>query len=257
MGNDRSRFLGLFSLANPLKRIERALRAPHIVPLRDLLSFHQSLRHLRGDVDRLTALTSSEMVARLSVLDHKEQPDQCDWAERAAPWRLRLAPQAYLDFASPLSLGTGVSMFHDANNADLCLRQTRRHGHKTDAAYGLVLEVYRFDGSFISMVQDLSWDALHGLSLGHCFRVQLTLDRERPIEIYARLNIQHGPNHEKLVRQFAFDKGQAIAEFDLAYSKINEKRIEKAWVDLILEGPEMNRIAIWDMVMSRAPRADF
>jgi hypothetical protein len=43
------------------------------------------------------------------------------------------------------------------------------------------------------------------------------------------------------------------AEFDLAYTKINERRIEKAWLDLILEGPEMTRIAIWDVVVMRAP----
>ena len=47
-----------------------------------------------------------------------------------------------------------------------------------------------------------------------------------------------------------------MAEFDLAYSKINERRIEKAWLDLIVEGPEMNRLSIWDMVLLRAPRAD-
>ena len=93
------------------------------------------------------------------------------------------------------------------------------------------------------------------MSLGHFFRVQLTLQREQPIEIYARLNIQHGPNHEQIVRQFAFNGDQALAEFDLACTKINERRIEKAWLDLIFEGPEMNRIAIWDMVMMRAPRA--
>ena len=56
--------------------------------------------------------------------------------------------------------------------------------------------------------------------------------------------------------EFDFSGEIALAEFDLAYTKVNERRIEKAWLDLILEGPEMNRIAILDMVMSRAPRAD-
>jgi hypothetical protein len=77
------------------------------------------------------------------------------------------------------------------------------------------------------------------------------------VEVYARLNVQHGPNVEQMVRQFDFQGRQrGRAEFDLAYTKINERRIEKAWLDLILEGPEMTRIAIWDVVVMRAPRAD-
>ena len=45
-------------------------------------------------------------------------------------------------------------------------------------------------------------------------------------------------------------------DFDLAYTKINEKRVEKAWVDLIFEGPEMNQIVIRDLTLSRRPRAE-
>ena len=49
---------------------------------------------------------------------------------------------------------------------------------------------------------------------------------------------------------------QGLAEFDLAFTKIRERRVTKAWLDLILEGPAMNRIAIRDLVVLRAPRAD-
>ena len=46
-----------------------------------------------------------------------------------------------------------------------------------------------------------------------------------------------------------------MVEFDLAYSDLNEQRIEKAWIDLIFEGPEMNRVVLRDVNLSRAPRA--
>ena len=46
-----------------------------------------------------------------------------------------------------------------------------------------------------------------------------------------------------------------MVEFDLAYSKLNEKRVEKAWIDLIFEGPEMNQVVIRDLTFSRRPRA--
>ena len=73
---------------------------------------------------------------------------------------------------------------------------------------------------------------------------------------YARLNVQHGPNVEQLVREVEFKGEEGKAEFDLAYTRINDRRIEKAWLDLILESPEMTRIAIRDCVVLRAPRAD-
>lgn len=257
MGKDSTSLFGFFGISDPLRRLERELKAPKAMTPRDLRGISHRLGAMRADIDQLAASATSELFARIGQLDlNKQQPDQCDWAERAGPWRSRLSPRGYVDFGSPLALGAGVTMFHDAHKADLSLRQEAIHREQAGAAFGLVLDVYRFDGSFLSLVQDLPAAALDGLSLGHFFRVQLTLEREQPIEIYARLNIQHGPNHEQIVRQFAFSGDQALAEFDLAYTKINERRIEKAWLDLIFEGPEMNRIAIWDMVMLRAPRAD-
>ena len=47
-----------------------------------------------------------------------------------------------------------------------------------------------------------------------------------------------------------------MVEFDLAYTKMNEKRVEKMWIDLIFEGPEMNQITFRDVTVSRRPRAD-
>ena len=44
-------------------------------------------------------------------------------------------------------------------------------------------------------------------------------------------------------------------EFDLAYSTLNEKRVEKAWVDIIFEGPQMNQVVLRDLTFSRRPRA--
>ena len=125
-----------------------------------------------------------------------------------------------------------------------------------DARFGLILEVYRFDGSFVSLVHDLPAEATSGLTLNHYIAVSLLAEREQPVEVYVRLNVQHGPNVEQIVRQVDFRDEVGLAEFDLAYTKINERRIERAWMDLIVEGPEMTRIAIWDFVVMRAPRAE-
>ena len=68
--------------------------------------------------------------------------------------------------------------------------------------------------------------------------------------------MKHGPNTEQLVRELDFTGDLAVAEFDLFHARINERRIERAWLELIFEGPEMNRIVLRDVTMSRRPRAE-
>ena len=257
MGHQMPGFLGRMGLSQSLRRWTRALQTPGDLTDRDLDQLSGQLRSLRDQVDQLAADAKSELLGRSIGPDGIDRPDQCDWADRPTPWRRAIRPRGYVNLASPTELGEGVKLFHDAALSDLSLRQEPVPADVPGAVFGLVLEVYRFDGSFVSIVQDLPDAAIQGLTLNHFISVHLRIDREQPIEVYARLNVQHGPNVEQIVRQFSFEDGKGLAEFDLAYTKINEKRLEKAWLDLILEGPEMNRIAIWDMALLRAPRADF
>jgi hypothetical protein len=256
MGNERLGFLDRFGLTQTLRRWSRAMDAPDALPDRDLATLHGQMRATRDRIDTLALRAQTELLTRAQGADGIDRPDQCDWAERAATWRQKLRPRGHVRPGSPHDIGGGVTLFHDATVAEMSLRQDPAPPGLHGPAFGLVFEVYRFDGSFLSLVQDLPAAALQGLTLNHFIAVHLRMAREHPIEVYARLNVQHGPNQEQIVRQFDFRDDVGRAEFDLAYTKINEKRIEKAWLDLILEGPEMNRLAIWDMVLLRAPRAD-
>lgn len=257
MGQEFPGFFGGLGLGQTLKRWQKALRTPEDLPAAELKHMNAEIRGMRDKLDFMAAKSRSALVARASQSDGIERPDQCDWATRPAPWREEMRPRGIVGLTSPQPLPGGATVFHDSTHADLSLRQERAPAWATGAQFGLVLEVYRSDGSFVSIVQDLPPEALVGLTRNHFISVKLVADREQPVEIYARLNIQHGPNVEQMVRQVEFEGTQGQAEFDLAYSKINEKRLEKAWLDLIVEGPKMTRIALWDMVMLRAPRADF
>ncbi|MEM7722580.1 MAG: DUF6478 family protein [Pseudomonadota bacterium] len=256
MGQDTDGFWGRFGQNRPLRRWDRALQSASTLSASDLVRMTRQMTRLRHRLDDLNAKASDALRQRIDGHDGIDRPDQYDWAERAGPWRTKLNPVGHVDLGSPTKLGAGVTLFHDAAQADLSLRQEKAPGHVTGAAYGLILEVYRFDGSFVSVVQDLPKAALDGLTLNYFFSVHLRVETEQPLEIYARLNVQHGPNTEQIVRQFDVNGDRGTADFDLAYTKINDKRLEKAWIDIILEGPHMNRIALWDMVVLRAPRAD-
>lgn len=254
---------GLFwRLAKPgrLRRWRKALEQAETLPVATLAGMQRDIHAMRHEVDTLAARTRDALTSRIAAEDGIARPEHCDWAYRPAPWRNAMHPRGRVSVPSPTDLGGGVRLFHDAGDPEITLTQQPRAAmpakHISGAAYGIVLEVYRFDGSFISLAQDLPEEASRDLGLSHVICVSLTVEREHPVEIYARLNIQHGPNTETLVREVHVVGETGTAEFDLAYSRVNEKRIEKAWLDLIIEGPEMTRVALWDMTMTRAPRAD-
>ena len=258
MGQDFPGMFGGLGLGQTLKRWQRALRVPKDLPSSELNRMAGDIRGLRDRLDVMSAKARSELRVRATTgSDGIERPDQCDWAVRPAPWTAEMRPRGVVGLRSPQPLAGGITVFHDATNADFSLVQDRAPDWVEGPQFGLVLEVYRSDGSFVSFVQDLPGEALVGLTRNHFIAIKLVAEREQPVEIYARLNVQHGPNVEQIVRQVEFEGSDGQAEFDLAYSKINEKRLEKAWLDLIIEGPKMTRIALWDMVMLRAPRADF
>ncbi len=153
-------------------------------------------------------------------------------------------------------LGEEVTLFHDCAFSELTLRQLRNTREADLAPYGLRMDVFKFDGSFLSLVIDLPPEAVQGLKRRHLLRMDTIVEMEKPLEIFARLNIKHGPNTEQIVRELPLHEEDIMVEFDLAYTKLNEKRVEKAWLDLIFEGPEMNQVVLRDLTFSRRPRAE-
>lgn len=257
MGMQVPGFLGRIGLAQVMRRWAGVLASPDTASASDLRAMQGQMRGLRNDLARMAGAAQSALLQRTAaVADGILRPDQCQWVWRPDPWARALVPRGQVGVASPTKLAPDVTLFHDANAPDLTIRQEPARDPAWGARFGIVMEVYRFDGSFLSLVHDLPAASLQELTRDHFVSVQLRLDLEEPLEVYARLNVRHGPNTEQIVRQFALKDGVAVAEFDLAYTKINDKRLDKMWLDLIFEGPSMNRIALWDMTMLHAPRAD-
>ena len=157
---------------------------------------------------------------------------------------------------SKATIHDGTTIFHDCRRTELTVRQIRNTREADIAPFGFRMDMFRFDGSFLSLVLDLPDEASRGLKLKHLIRMDVIVEMEKPLEIFARLNIKHGPNVEQIVRELPLHEQDVMVEFDLAYSKMNEKRIQKLWVDLIFEGPEMNQIILRDVTFSRRPRAE-
>jgi hypothetical protein len=171
-------------------------------------------------------------------------------------WTGRIPVPGMASVPGKAEIAPGSTVFHDCRRSELTVRQIRNSREVDLAPFGLRMDVLRFDGSFLSLVLDLPDSAAQGLKLSHLIRLDAVVELEKPLEIFVRLNLKHGPNVEQVVRELPMHTDEVMVEFDLAYTKMNEKRIEKLWVDLIFEGPEMNQIILRDVTMSRRPRAE-
>jgi hypothetical protein len=240
-----------------LRLWRRAAEAAPSLDLDTLRGQRGRARTLRRQLDRFLHLADGRLALPLIESNAILTPPGADWAWRPAPWRGPLAAPGLAAAQSGAAIGEGATLFHDCQYSELTLRQIRNTRQDDLAPFGLRLDVFRFDGSFLSVVLDLPQEAATTLRRRHLVRVDLSVTAEAPLEIFARLNVLHGPNTDQMVREFPMgQQGELMVEFDLAYGKINEKRIEKVWIDLILEGPQMNQITLHDLTLSRRPRAD-
>lgn len=185
------------------------------------------------------------------------KPHGTDWSWRPSLWREPLTTPGLASVESKSMLGDEVTLFHDCAHSELTLRQLRNNREADLAPYGLRMDVFSFDGSFLSLVLDLPVEAVDGLARNHLIRMDTIVELEKPLEIFARLNIKHGPNTEQMVRELPLHEQDVMVEFDLAYSQVNEKRIERAWIDLIFENPQMSQVILRDLTFGRRPRAEF
>lgn len=226
----------------------------------DLTSLHRSrsrARSLRQQLDRV--IHAAEYRLTLPVIGSDAMPKLAgtDWAWRPDLWKGPIPVTGQAGVADRTAICTGATLFHDCRQSEVTYRQIRNTRAADIAAFGFRLDVFQFDGTFLSLVFDLPPEAAQGLRLRHIIRLDMIAETEKPLQMFARLNIKHGPNVEQITREIAVQDGVGAAEFDLAYTRMNEMRVEKLWIDLIFEGPQMNQIILRDVTVGRRPRADF
>lgn len=213
-------------------------------------------RGLRRNLDRVIHLAEHRLALPVIGSNVMRKPMGTDWSWRPDLWKGPIPVPGFSSVPGKAQICDGATVFHDCRRSELTVRQIRNTRAADIAPFGFRMDVFRFDGSFLSLVIDLPEEGARGLKLKHLLRMDVIVEMEKPLEIFARLNIKHGPNVEQIVRELPLNEEEVAVEFDLAYSKMNEKRVEKLWVDLIFEGPEMNQIILRDVTFSRRPRAE-
>ena len=224
--------------------------------LANLKTWRGRARLIRRQLDRVIHEAEHRLALPLIGSNAMRKPIGTDWSWRPDLWRGPIPVPGFSSVPGRAEVCEGATVFHDCRSSELTVRQIRNTRDADLAPFGVRMDVFRFDGTFLSLVLDLPPAAAQGLKLRHLIRLDMIVEMEKPLEIFARLNIKHGPNVEQIVRELPLSEQAVVVEFDLAYTKVSEKRIERLWVDLIFEGPEMNQIILRDVTLSRRPRAE-
>jgi hypothetical protein len=251
-----SGLLDLLLHQRTLRRWEAAGDAAASSSLDSLRNLRTRARALRRNIDRVIHQAEHQLALPVMGTNIIRKPLGTDWSWRPDLWKGPLPTPGSASVAGKALICEGATIFHDCRRSELTVRQIRNTRESDIAPFGFRMDVFRFDGSFLSLVVDLPEEAARGLKQKHIIRMDVIVEMEKPLEIFARLNIKHGPNVEQIVRELPLNEEEVMVEFDLAYTKMNEKRVEKLWVDLIFEGPEMNQIILRDATFSRRPRAE-
>lgn len=249
------RVLDLLFHRRALQRWRSASSGSNTAKLSELRLQRNRARALRTHLDKLIHVADGRLALPKIGTSYFPKPHGTDWSWRPELWRGPLPVPGLSSVPTKSMLGEEVTLFHDCEFSELTLRQLRNTREEDLAPYGLRMDVFKFDGSFLSLVVDLPPEAAAGMTRSHLLRVDTIIETEKPLEIFARLNIRHGPNTEQIVRELPLNAQDVLVEFDLAYSRLNEKRIEKIWLDLIFEAPEMNQVILRDLTFARHPRA--
>ncbi len=223
---------------------------------KDLRTLRAMARQLHQRIGHIIDVADTRLTNPGSSIEKTHLPLTTEWSYRPDFWSAPVRPNGVAAVASKTQLSTSTTIYHDSAISELTVRQVKNTGALDFAPFGLRMDVFNFEGSFISLAISAPDAAIDGLRKNHIVRVGVQGESEKSIELFARLNLRHGPNTEQIVREIKFENNEAVVEFDLEYTNFNENRAEKMWIDLIFESPSMNQISLFDFVLSRHQRAD-
>ena len=219
------------------------------------------VRALRKQARALHATAAQTIAAADQVLGDgdggtwlPQLPPRTDWVHRPAVWTTPLSPATLAAVPSGHGLGDGISVHHDGSDDSILIRQIDTTGPTGIDRRALMMEADGFRGSFLSLAVGFPAAALRNLGNGLVFRADISMERPAQAEIFARLNLRHGPNTEKIIHSIA--PNARHAEFDIYYADLDPENVTDIWLDVIFNAPTSSRLILHDLVLSRHPRAN-
>lgn len=220
-------------------------------------SLREQAQALHRSLSRLLQASDPRMLRQTGFSDDVLSPGT-DWHWRPRLLCGQICPPAVASPESGLRLGGDAALWHDCPDRALILRQSQRPRPGQAAGYALQVEFMGASCGFLSLALDLPDLALAALGSERVLQLDMLLDTERALTIYARINMVQGPNTETMLRQLGDPVGgvdvRRRVEFDLAYAGLANRPVERAWLDIIFESPRLNAVTISDALVSHRPR---
>ena len=238
-----------------LRLWESETDAARTLSLSELRDLRRKANQIRRRVETLNHIAVSRLTLPVIGSNAIRKPARTEWAHRPEAWAGPVTPNGIAAVPTKARIGSEITVFHDCQRSEMSFRQVRNTREEDLAPFGVRMDVFNFDGSFLSLAVQMPEEALDGLKRNHLLRLDMVIESERPQEMFARLNLRHGPNTEQVVREIDMSSRNISVEFDLYYTQFNESRGEAMWIDLILEGPSMNQVTLRDLTIIRRPRA--
>ena len=184
-----------------LRRWAQAGDVANSTDLESLRGMRARARALRRNLDRVIHEAEHRLALPVIGSNIIRKPMGTDWAWRPNLWKGAIPVPGFSSVPNKAEVYPGATIFHDCRRSELTVRQIRNTREADIAPFGFRMDVFRFDGSFLSLVLDLPEEAARGLRQRHLLRMDVIVEMEKPLEIFARLNIKHGPNVEQIVRE--------------------------------------------------------
>ncbi|WP_240910451.1 DUF6478 family protein [Pontivivens nitratireducens] len=177
-------------------------------------------------------------------------PDDAEILHRPSILAIRQTPGGHVSPPSGAQLAADVSLHHDMNPPRIVTRQIQRdEGH-----HDFALDIWNTQGSFMSLALALPSEQMAKIAREDLIRLDYTIELEQRCDVFARLNLVHGPNTEQVVRQLDLRNQGDVLEFDVHYTAFDPTRAREIWIDLIFNTRPLNRVVVRDLVISRRPR---
>lgn len=242
----------------PLRRRWTELAAnAGAMPLSERRALGEEARRLRDDLDLFLTAARRQPNGAPPAL-----PPGTDWSWRPLPFQSPLPSRGLAAPASGAGLAPGIAVWHDLPDAPLVVAQHPGQLDNRLPPFALHMESFAPPGrGYVALTFDLPDEALAGLDTSFILHVATVTQAEAPLTAYLRLNIEHGPDTERVVRDLdpATAAGRPAREetgFDLGFVPMVPRRLVKIWLDLIVERPGANALRLHDLVISRHRRAD-
>jgi len=210
------------------------------------------LRKLSAEARKLAStLNRFERHAQPLLRNSPARPliNDATWIHRVDLFADPISPRGHAPLTNATQISDTVTAFTDDPDAEIGFRQNTN----PNGGFSAIFDVHHLAGSFFSLAIGLGPKVANTLSKSDLIRVRLDFRSEQEIEIHVRLNLRSGPNTEQTIVKF--HAGHDV-EFDLFYIDFDPKRMNDAWIDVLLPPQVGNRFELTELVVSKLPRAE-